>query len=111
MIKFLKLLEEYGGGEYSLPDNHKAGMRVPTGGACCANCKYWVVEKQICSSTYYEAWAGKKTIPGNPKNYCTDWWEPMSKGVEPEKKQVKKKEPKEKQPVEQKPKEKKSKKG
>lgn len=109
MIKFLKLLEEYGGGEYKLPDNHKAGMRVPSGGACCANCKYWVTEKQICSSTYYETWAGTKTIPGNPKNYCTDWWEPI-KGVQSKEKEPKKEKSKEQPNVEQRPKEKKSKK-
>jgi hypothetical protein len=94
MIKFLKLLEEYGGGPYELPKNHKAGMKVPYGGSCCANCKWWVPkdksEKYHCINEYYQKWAGTDSIPYDPKEYCTDWWEPRKGGTpkktsEPEK--------------------------
>ena len=79
MIKLSDLLkEEYGAGPYNLPENHKAGMKVPKGGACCANCKWWVSgEKSHCSNKYYEEWAGTDQIPYSPDQYCTDWWEPI----------------------------------
>jgi hypothetical protein len=80
MIKFIDLLEEYGGKEYVLPENHKAGMKVPKGGACCANCKYWhegTKDKEgYCGNDYYEKWSGVKSIPYHPLQYCSDWWEP-----------------------------------
>jgi hypothetical protein len=88
MIKFLKLLEEYGGGPYEVPQNHKAGLKVPYGGSCCANCKWWVhkdnSEEYHCISEYYQKWAGTDSIPYDPNEYCTNWWEPK-KGVEPKK--------------------------
>lgn len=93
MTKFIDLLEEYGGGEYSLPDNHKAGMRVPNGGSCCSNCKWWVSEdsgKYKCINEYYNKWSGGSSIPYNPNEYCTDWWEPK-KGDIPKKEKPKKK--------------------
>lgn len=80
MTKFIDLLEEYGGGEYVLPDDHKAGMKVPKGGACCANCNYWKEGKEDkpgqCTNELYEKWHGSKSIPHPPLEYCTDWWEP-----------------------------------
>jgi hypothetical protein len=92
MTKFINLLkEEYGGGDYVLPKNHKAGLRVPKGGSCCANCEYWVAateEKEgRCTNKYYQKWAGTDKIPYPPDEYCTDWWEPMpsTKEEDPEK--------------------------
>ena len=43
MIKLQNILtEDYGGeGPMVLPPNHKAGLKVPKGGSCCANCKWW----------------------------------------------------------------------
>lgn len=80
MIKLIDLLEEYGGGDYALPKDHKAGLRVPKGGSCCANCEYWVkkdkAEEYHCANTYYQKWAGTDSIPYAPDEYCTDWWEP-----------------------------------
>jgi len=87
MIKLADLLrEEYGGGKYELPSDHLAGIRVPKGGACCANCNYWNVgapgEKGHCANKQYQQWAGTSEIPAPPDEYCSDWWEPIksSKG-------------------------------
>jgi hypothetical protein len=81
MTKFIDILkEEYGGGDYVLPKNHKAGLKVPKGGSCCLNCEYWVdgTEKKQgkCTNKYYQKWAGTDSIPYQPDQYCTDWWEP-----------------------------------
>jgi hypothetical protein len=81
MTKLIDLLEEYGGGNYVLPEDHKAGMKVPKGGACCANCEYWHKGKEdepgYCSNEYYKEWNnGDSSIPYSPLEYCTDWWEP-----------------------------------
>jgi hypothetical protein len=81
MMKLIDLLkEEYGGGEYEIPKDHKAGLRVPKGGSCCANCEYWKEgeegEKGKCINEYYIKWAGTSSIPYPPDQYCTDWWEP-----------------------------------
>lgn len=78
MIKLKELLnEEYGGpGKYEIPANHKAGLKVPKGGSCCATCKYWNTDQQICTNTYYTQWAKTETIPHPADEYCTDWYEP-----------------------------------
>lgn len=81
MIKLIDLLkEEYGGGDFVLPKSHKAGLRVPKGGSCCANCEYWKQGKEgqagKCTNEYYIKWAGTASIPYAPDEYCTDWWEP-----------------------------------
>jgi hypothetical protein len=78
MINLISLLtENYGGeGEMVLPENHKAGLRVPKGGSCCANCKWWDAEEEICESKYYSDWAGTNKIPYAADEYCTNWWEP-----------------------------------
>ena len=89
MIKFTDLLkEEYGGGEYTLPKDHKAGLKVPKGGSCCANCEYWKQGEDgsegKCSNEYYIKWAGTASIPYAPDQYCTDWWEPKEKSKKEE---------------------------
>lgn len=72
------LKENFGGpGKMVLPPDHKAGIRVPKGGSCCANCLYWQAEKEICTSKHYIAWAGTDTIPYPADEYCTNWWEPI----------------------------------
>ena len=78
MIILISLLtENYGGeGEMVLPPNHKAGLKVPKGGSCCANCKWWDAEEKICESKYYSDWAGTNKIPYAADEYCTNWWEP-----------------------------------
>lgn len=71
------LLEDYGGpGKMELPATHKAGLKVPKGGSCCANCKFWDEKAEECVSDYYAQWAGTKKIPHPADEYCTNWWEP-----------------------------------
>lgn len=81
MIKLIDLLKEaYGGGEYEVPSDHLAAMKVPNGGACCTNCEYWAKgkngEEGKCLNKMYEKWAGTASIPEDPNEYCSDWWEP-----------------------------------
>lgn len=72
--------ENFGGpGKMILPATHKAGLRVPKGGSCCANCKYWAAEEEVCVSKHYIKWAGTNTIPYAANEYCTNWWEPIPK--------------------------------
>jgi hypothetical protein len=72
------LTENYGGpGKMVLPSDHKAGIRVPKGGSCCANCLYWQDDEEICTSKHYIQWAGTNTIPYPADEYCTNWWEPI----------------------------------
>jgi hypothetical protein len=79
MIKLTTILaEQYGGGEYSLPSEHKAGIKVPKGGACCANCKYWDNSESACENKHFYKWAETDQIPVAPDEYCSDWWEPMN---------------------------------
>jgi hypothetical protein len=75
------LKEEYGNtGKFRLPKNHKAGMKVPRGGACCANCEYFKYdgesEQNKCTNEFYQKWANTDIIPHRPDEYCTDWYEP-----------------------------------
>jgi hypothetical protein len=77
-MKLKPLLENFGGpGKMILPKGHKAGLRVPKGGSCCANCKYWDADAEVCNSDYYVKWAGTNTIPYPANEYCTNWWEPI----------------------------------
>ena len=81
MIKLVDILREaYGGGEFKLPKDHKPGMKVPHGGACCANCSWYEWDEEhdlhVCNNEYYQKWAESKVIPYDPKQYCSDWWQP-----------------------------------
>lgn len=83
MIKLIDILkEEFGGGEYKLPKTHKPGMRVPTGGACCLNCRFYNYNDEQdtheCTNKLWQNWSGVKVIPLSPNEYCSDWWEPMA---------------------------------
>jgi hypothetical protein len=71
---------EYGGkGEFKLPSNHKAGVIVPKGGSCCANCEYFYKEKGElrCGNKYWIKWNGgdDKLPVDDPETYCSDFWE------------------------------------
>lgn len=78
------ITESFGGpGKMILPANHKAGLKVPKGGSCCANCKYWDTENEVCTSKYYQKWAKTDKIPYAPNEYCTNWWEPNIIKVKP----------------------------
>ena len=72
---------EYGGkGPFELPDNHKAGMIVPKGGSCCANCKFMEMRKDgpHCTASYWVQWnGGDSRLPvDDPETYCSDFWMP-----------------------------------
>lgn len=77
-MKLIDLLKEnYGGEHYELPHDHKAAMKVPKGGACCANCKWWDRDSEHCDNEYYEMWNGGKEIHDRADHFCSDWWEPI----------------------------------
>jgi len=77
-IRLIDLIkEQFGGGEFSLPPDHKPAIKVPKGGSCCANCRYWNDEEGLCSNQYYIKWnGGSGTIPEDPTSFCSDWYEP-----------------------------------
>lgn len=73
--------KNYGGkGPFKLPPDHKAGMIVPKGGACCANCKFGEMREDgpHCKSTYWIEWnGGDSRLPvDDPETYCSDFWSP-----------------------------------
>lgn len=77
MIKLANLIENYGGGKYELPPEHKAGMKIPKGGSSCISCKYWNNSDSKCNNTYYQQWSETDgEIPFDPNEYCSDWYEP-----------------------------------
>lgn len=68
-----------GKGPFVLPDDHKAGMRVPKGGACCANCFYASEEdgKPACNEPNFAVWnGGDRLLPAPADEYCSDFWKP-----------------------------------
>lgn len=71
-----KQIGEYGGkGEFNLPDNHKAGMKVPKGGSSCANCKFLSEDGKNCGNKYWIAWnGGNAKLPAPADEYCCDWF-------------------------------------
>lgn len=71
------LIEQYGGGDYAVSSNHRAALKVPKGGSCCLNCKYWKSGESTCGNEYFYKWAQTNEIPVAPDEYCSDWWEPM----------------------------------
>jgi hypothetical protein len=63
--------------EFSLPEGHAPGMRVPKGGSSCANCRFYGAGK--CGEPNFVAWSGGSRIPApSPDEYCSDWWQPKS---------------------------------
>jgi hypothetical protein len=68
---------EYGGkGEFKLPQNHIAGIKVPKGGSCCANCKFLGEDKKSCGNKYWIEWnGGNSKLPAPADEYCSDWFE------------------------------------
>ncbi len=67
-------------GKFSLPVDHRPGMRVPKGGSSCANCAYYGPDRDspngICGSPEYRQYYGKSEIPFPADEYCCDWYEP-----------------------------------
>lgn len=70
----------FGGvGPFILPDDHVAGMKVPKGGACCANCKFVTQDgdgNSECTESNFTAWNGSPKIPAPADEYCSDFWQP-----------------------------------
>jgi len=68
---------EYGGkGEFQLPGNHKAGMKIPKGGSSCANCKFLSEDKKNCLNEYWVKWnGGNSKLPVPADEYCSDWFD------------------------------------
>ena len=82
--KLSKSEGEYGGkGPLILPKNHKAGVIVPKGGSCCANCKFGEMKDDgpHCNSPNWQIWnGGESRLPvDDPETYCSDFWEPQEK--------------------------------
>lgn len=60
---------------FTLPADHKPGMRVPKGGSSCASCKFVSEDKLRCSNEYFIKWNGSDVLPAPADEYCTDWYE------------------------------------
>ena len=70
------LKEEYGGEAFELPPDHIAGLRVPKGGSCCANCVWLSEDKIHCKNQYWIRWnGGNDKLPLPADEYCSDWWQ------------------------------------
>jgi len=68
--------KEYGGKEFSLPDNHKALVVLKSGSFSCENCKFVNAEKHECNNEYFIKWHGNKKLPDAPLHLiCSDWFE------------------------------------
>jgi len=78
MKQHVKLFEDFNGGEnFELPDDHKPAIKVPKGGSCCANCKYW--KGTECGNEYYIKFNdGSGQISAPPDEFCSDWYEPKN---------------------------------
>lgn len=69
----------YGGDEFELPSDHKAGMKVSKGGSSCATCKFGDPRDDgpHCTNAYWVKWnGGDDKIPAPSDEYCSDWWTP-----------------------------------
>ncbi len=77
--KFNKLKAKkktYGGTVFNLPEEHKAGLRVPKGGSSCASCEYLGKDKKTCTNKFWIAWHDNNPkLPLPADEYCSDWWE------------------------------------
>jgi len=76
MIKLLKILkEEFRGGKFQLPPDHKPFEYSPEGFSC-AKCKYLIKDGDYnkCINRYFKEWSGSDIIPGDPNHFCSDWF-------------------------------------
>ena len=68
-------MQKYGGrGTFELPDDHRAGLIVPKGGSCCANCRFVSADGKSCGNKYWQKWSGGSRLPAPADQYCCDWW-------------------------------------
>lgn len=67
--------DAYGGGPFKLPQDHVAGLRVPKGGSCCANCRFLAPDKASCTEPNWVRWhANDPKLPAPADEYCSDFW-------------------------------------
>lgn len=61
----------------TFPPDHKALLKVPKGGSCCANCRFVNVKEHSCGSPHYARWnGGSHKLPNLPLDeMCSDWYE------------------------------------
>lgn len=64
---------------FSVPPDHKPGMRVPKGGSSCFTCEYVSEDKKHCSNKYFQKWNGSDKLPAPADEYCSDWYEEEKK--------------------------------
>jgi hypothetical protein len=56
-------------------------MRVPVGGAMCANCSHYKPTPTghgLCREPNFAAYYGTNQIPFPADEFCSDWYEPTS---------------------------------
>lgn len=76
--------EHLGGGRgpLKLPKTHVAGIKVPKGGSCCANCRFVSADGKECANVFWVEWNGGDTkLPEPADEYCSDWWEGVKDAV------------------------------
>jgi hypothetical protein len=61
------------------PGDHQIGLTVPTGGAACANCRFWqgtecISPHFVASSAYPDKPANSGKIIGEPATFACDFW-------------------------------------
>lgn len=70
-------------GNFRLPPNHEPAMRVSPDGARCSTCKFYNKdgggEHGACEAEYYNLYYGTKHIPVSPSEFCSDWYDPLTK--------------------------------
>ncbi len=67
---------QFGGkGTFHLPVSHKAGMKVPEGGAVCSKCKFVSEDLKHCNNKYFQLWNGSDELPLPANEYCSDWFD------------------------------------
>ena len=71
-------------GRFHLPINHRPAMRVPQGGAMCANCIHYIPHSGMhgqCGQPDFARYYGTTFIPDPPDEFCSDWYEPPAELV------------------------------
>ena len=82
--------------EVDMPPGHKAGMKVPEGGSCCANCKFLKKDGLECGEKHWVEWHdGDPVIPAPADEYCCDMYKAQGELEKDEKTET---EPHEKMP-------------
>lgn len=56
------------------PSDHEVGVEVPSGGSCCANCRYLGEDTYVCNNPFWQNWSGTDELPVSADRYCCDHW-------------------------------------